>query len=366
MNSKTIIFGTGTPRSGGTLISNMLSVHKDIIITTDFIHFFRHIFNFYNPLYKKENQYKLVQELCLRVKYRKNEIFSSKEILSNFINIKNYNDILIILSEFILSKTENKSIFGEYANTEWRNIENFLNLEKNYKAFQVIRDPRAMLVSWKKLTYATGYKYLNILFNWIDAFNYSETYKKKFTTDKYLRIKFENIHEDPKKMAEKLCNFIEVKFDKSMISGEKWPKLLMGKFTNVNVSSYSNKNSYGFSVDRTTNWQQHIEDWEVALVQFLFKDQLKILNYKLLDIDKNLIKKALKIIEQDEILSKNFNSFKKDGRGTDKHLNDPKNPENWAARDTSKSISAKFSETEDYKMYLSELKKIQEISKTIE
>ena len=33
------LFGSNTPRSGGTLISNLLSMHKDVLITKDLLHF---------------------------------------------------------------------------------------------------------------------------------------------------------------------------------------------------------------------------------------------------------------------------------------------------------------------------------------
>ena len=85
--SKKIIFGSSTPRSGGSLVTNILSLHPEVIITKDFIHFFRYIYKKYNPLTKK-NLYKLVYEFCLRIKYRNKIIISPKEILNN-INLTN-------------------------------------------------------------------------------------------------------------------------------------------------------------------------------------------------------------------------------------------------------------------------------------
>ena len=149
--SKKIIFGTGTPRSGGALLSNILSVHNDISITTDLVHFFRHIYKKYCPISKSSNQSKLVYELCVRIKYRQQIILSPEEMLSHFDKVENYSDVIAAISDFFLRKNMNKKIFGEYENGEWRNIKNFLELDKNYKSFQVIRDPRAILTSWKKM-----------------------------------------------------------------------------------------------------------------------------------------------------------------------------------------------------------------------
>lgn len=363
--SDIIIFGTGTPRSGGGLVSNILSVHKDVIMTTDLIHFFRHIFAKYDPISKNSCQYRLVHEMCTRIKFRKRIQFSPEYILSYFKNVKNYNDVILSISNFFLSQTSNKKIIGEYCGYEWRNTENFLNLNNKFKSFQVIRDPRAVLTSWKKVTYSGGYKYLNILFNWVDAINYSEKYLKNFNKERYLRLKFENIHSSPESVTKDICNFIELEFDKKIMQTENWPNLLNNKLNVVNVSSYNNQPAYGFSKERTTTWKKHIEDWELALTQYLLKDYLKKLNYEIIEFDKNLITKGLKIIEKDETLSKNFDQFIKNNEGTDKRLDDPSKPENWSAYDTSKNIKAKFVDTEDYKNYLIEMDKIKKESEKI-
>jgi len=359
MKKEQFIFGTSTSRSGGTLVSNILSAHKDILITKDFIHFFRHIYNKYNSINESFNQTKLVQEMCLRLKYRNKIILPSKKILRYFKNIKNYSDILNAINNFLLDENPKKKVIGETANTEWRNIKNLLNLNENYKAFQVIRDPRAILSSWKKLTYSKGFKYLNVIFLWIDAVNYSENYLKQYNEERYLRIKFENIHTFPESSVKKLCQFAQVKFDPNMMQTEKWPQLLNTKYNYVNVSSYNNKQIYGFSKNRISQWKNHLEEWEVVLIQYLLKDYLKKLNYEFIDCNQNLLSKGQKIIENDEILTESFLRFKKTNEGTNKLLNDPSKPENWSATDFSKNISAKFIDTEDYQNYISEMKKIQ-------
>lgn len=365
MNNKIIIFGTSTPRSGGTLVSNILSAHKDIIITKDLVHFFRHIYNKFSPIKNKSKQYQLVYEMCLRIKIRKKIILSPKEILKTFKSVKNYSNIVDCISAYLLKKNKTKKIIGETANGEWRNVENFLKLSSNYKSFQVIRDPRAVLMSWKKLTYSSGYKYLNIIFNWIDAINYSEKNLKKFKSNRYLRLKFEDIHSEPKKNIQNICKFAGVKVDKNMLLQKKWPKLLRNSFNSINVSSYNNKHSFGFSRQRTTNWIEHIENWELALTQYLLKDYLKKLNYQIIPVDKKYLKIGLNIIKKDKLLKKNLRIFKTSKKGTDKRLNDPTKPENWAAVDTSKDISARFIDTKDYNIYLRELRKIKKNSKKI-
>ena len=352
---KKLIFGTCLSRSGGSLASNMLTCHKRIFITTDLFHFFRFVIGKYQPINKYSNQYKLIQEVCLRLKIRNKITINPKEILRDQ-KINSYKDILNIFAELIRKKIKGKKLIGEVANNEWRNIENFLKMSKEHKAFQIIRDPRAILASWKKLTYSKGYKYLNIIFQWIDAANYSEKNRIKFPRS-FMVMKFEDIHSNPTKSAKKFCKFLKVNFDNSMIDEKKWPRLLKNKFIKVNVSSYSKKKIYGFSLKRTQTWKKKIEKWEIALIQHLMKKYLKKFNYEIIPTTKHDLKKGLEKLKKDKLLNKNYKNFLISGEGSNKFLKDPTKPENWGIT-TRSSLKEKFTDTNDYKRYVKNLRVI--------
>ena len=57
--------------------------------------------------------------------------------------------------------------------------------------------------------------------------------------------------------------------------------------------------------------------------------------------------------------------FKKTNEGTDKRLNDPSLPENWAATDLSKDPKARFTDTVDYENYIKEMELIKEKSELL-
>ena len=80
---KKLILGTCLPRSGGSLASNLLTCHRRILVTTDLFHFFRFSIGKYKPIKKFSNQYKLVQDVCLRIKIRNKININPKEILKN-------------------------------------------------------------------------------------------------------------------------------------------------------------------------------------------------------------------------------------------------------------------------------------------
>ena len=206
-----LVFASSTPRSGGTLLSNIVSLHPDVLITKDIVHFFRYIYKKYNPIKKKKNLNKLFQEFSLRLKFRNKIKIDPNYFINTFKNIEpNYKNILIEISKYILKKT-NKKIFGENANSEWHNISKFLELDNNFLAYQGIRDPRAVLVSWRNVTYEPGYKYLIILFYWLDAIKNLEINLKKYKS-RFTYVKFEDIHQSPKKTINELYNFLGIDF----------------------------------------------------------------------------------------------------------------------------------------------------------
>ena len=266
------LFCAGTMRTGGTLLSNILSTHKDVIIMTDIVHYFRYIYKKYDPVENDSQIYKLCAEFSLRLKIRDN-ISIKKDLFLREIKkkkAKTYAEIYTCIFDVFKKKVPKKKIIGEYANGHWRNIEDFLQFNKDNYSIHVIRDPRAMLSSWKKITFSKGFKYFNSIFNWIDSADCYLKYKNKFSKKRYLLVKFEEMHKNPERISKNLCKFLNIKFDKNMTSVSKWKKLLNHRFNYLNESAYNQKSKvYGFSVKRINKWQEHLEDWEVNLINYL-------------------------------------------------------------------------------------------------
>ncbi len=358
------IFCTGTMRTGGSLVANLLSTNKDLIVLTDVVHFFRYIFNRYDPIQKNTNIFKVCRDLSLRLKYRDNIRINSEKIYQECLqnNVNSYGKIYAVIFNHLLKKIKNKKIIAEFANFEWKNIDNFLKFNKKNVAIHVIRDPRAVLASWKKITFSKGYKYLNCIFNWINSVTTYNKLKKKYPKNRYLLIHFEDIHNSPKKQTKILCSFLKIKFQNRMLITSKWNEYLKGEFNFVNQSAYgSKKKIYGFSKKRNYNWEKNLKDWELALVNFLCKKYLKNLRYThKTGIDRKLLDKGFSILKKDKFLKKRFDDFKKNNQGNYMMLNDPTNPKNWESRIYP---GKKFVKTKEYIFYRKEEKKLNNLFK---
>ena len=359
------LYCTGTMRTGGSLVSNLLSTHKDLIIITDIIHFFRYIYKKYDPINQNHNLYRLSAELSLRLKLRDNLKIDKKIFYKKFINnnVRTYGGVYSSIFEVLLKKIPKKKFIGEYANGEWKSIADFLSFDKKNVAVHVIRDPRAMLSSWKKITFSKGHKYLNSIFNWIDYADSYAKYKKKFGNKRYLLIKFEDIHKNPEKISRKLCNFLNLSFDKNMIKDKRWKSLLKNKFNYINETAYGEKKKvYGFSKNRIYEWKKNLNTWEINLVNHLCKKRIKKLDYKTEKIDKKLLAQGIYYIKKDKFLNKQYEHFLKYDKGFKYSLNDPTDPKNWESR---LKPGIKFIHSSEYKIYKKELLNIKKYSKKL-
>ncbi len=351
-------------RTGGSLVANLLSTHKDFIMLTDIVHFFRYIYKKYDPINVEKNVFNLCRDLSLRLKYRDNIKLNAEKLYKDCLSskAKSYSKIYKVIFNNFLKKNRNKKIISEYANFEWHNIDNFLKFNKKNVAIHVIRDPRAVLSSWKSITFAKGFKYLNCIFNWIDSANTYKKLKKKYKNNRYLLIKFEDIHNNPKKESKRLCKFLKIKYQKRMLTTSKWNEYLKGGFNFVNQSAHENKKKiYGFSTQRINNWQKkkNLKNWEIGLINYLCKNQLKEFGYNNNEkINQKLLKKAFSILNKDNFLKKRFKSFRKKNQGNHMMLNDPTNPKNWESR---LYPGKKFINTKEFVFYNKEKKKLDRI-----
>ena len=140
-------------RTGGSLVCNLLSVHREIIILRNvFFHFFRHIYKEYDPISNKGNLYKLSGELSTRLKFRTNIIIDKNLFFNNLLKRKpkNYSDLYDCLIKTYLSKIPGKRIIGEYANGECRNIGIFLNFDKKKYCISQFKGSKSNVVILEK------------------------------------------------------------------------------------------------------------------------------------------------------------------------------------------------------------------------
>ena len=152
---------------------------------------------------------------------------------------------------------------------------------KNLKMISLIRDPRDNYAALKagvdkyyskigendKKTLASliNRSRMDLKSSIINTINYPES---------FLAIKFENLIQNPKKEMKKVCKFLNIKFDISMIRPTFFGKPYFG-------NSHEGKKFRGISKSNLSQWKKRISPEEAMIIEFWLKDVMKDWNYKL-------------------------------------------------------------------------------------
>ena len=92
--SKVKILGTGTLRSGGTLVSNILSISKKNHVFSEMIYYSRHMYKRYRSINQNSTLNKYCSDFALRLKYKNN---IKIEALYKYEEPSTNNNVFIIL-----------------------------------------------------------------------------------------------------------------------------------------------------------------------------------------------------------------------------------------------------------------------------
>ena len=274
------------------------------------------------------------------------DILADKEI--------NYKNIYDAMATSILNQT-NKKIWGENCALAWRYIPNFIDMFDDAKSIHLVRDPRAVFSSWKKLSSIPNNAYINCIFNWIDSTNHIIKFKETLPKDKYYSIKYEDFMTNTENTLKEFFDYLGLKFDESILDQSKWmEKIKLNKgLVNIPRSAHEGNNILGFSSKRVSNWKNHLEDWEILLIEFLCQKNMEYFGYE--KINSNFNYSALmKIFEKlfsNELLISNLKKFVTNGEGTDRYPQNPRDPYTWGAKH---NPSEWFKDTDLGKKYFSE------------
>ena len=133
----------------------------------------------------------MLHQQNVRLRHRYKIEIDVESILENILKKEiSYPVIYDELMKFFMRR-EKKEIWIEYAAMHWDGIPRFLNFFKEGKAAHIIRDPRAVLASWKKLSSLPENVYLNCIFNWLDSAQSMSQFKEILPSDRYLDLRYE-------------------------------------------------------------------------------------------------------------------------------------------------------------------------------
>lgn len=235
------IFILGVQRSGTTLLTRILSAHKNIFIQNELP--LKKIFN--SGESKKQITDKIFTEINIKSKFKLQDQLINGEIQAWGIKDPQ------------LLEHQNKLAF-------------FL---KSSKFIIIIRDCRGTVNSLLKNKWGQGTTPYTAAQKWLSEVEQQQKLMRKVPKN-FLLIKYESLLEDIEGTSRKLCSFLSVPFSPDMIR-------YYCKNANFNITPQNVNTNQKPDISIANQWQDDLSQKQINIIEYVCGEQLDKLGYKL-------------------------------------------------------------------------------------
>lgn len=295
------IFIVGMARTGTTLIARCLNAGKDAYILNE-THLIRESRLFLSSdeklddpefVLKAINKFFTIQKKGI---YRKTEYQEYPDdaavILKEFNKIKdkNYKDLICTLFNFE-AFVRNKNRAGDQTPNHVFHIDFLLNLFPESIFVNMVRDPRAVVLSQKKKWKAAkkkeqplfeiirtriNYHPITQAILWDRSITAALKAIEKFGKGKIKTVHYEDFVNCPEKQLKAICEFAEIEYTPNMVA------------VPVSMSSNTSKDISGIDSTLADKWKKGLSFTEIFIVDLLSNNQAMRLGYQSLEVTPNL------------------------------------------------------------------------------
>jgi hypothetical protein len=325
--SQTLI--TGVYRTGTEFIAQIAGCHPALSVTMYSVNALRFVYGRFDPIEEPARYRAAVQSVADRVQERYQRTVPVAEILDRLAAGPRvtyghlYDEVMCSL--YLRPPAEH---WVEKNQLLWREIPTFLTTMPNGRAVLVLRDPRSVLVSFKKYTYAPPPAYLGAVFNCFDAMSYAARYATEIPMDRLLVLRYEDAALRPQAAAEKLWSFLglEGTYD---VEGGSGRLDAYGKPWRANSSFHSNDDARPFDVAASINrWRDEIAPGELALAEGICGSLMPTYGYEVSGTPVNW-EAADRLIGEDPVIRECLRRWRTKGTGIEAFPTDPLDKQNW-------------------------------------
>jgi hypothetical protein len=284
------VFIVGMPRSGTTLLSNLLNATKEIYFPEE-THYYQQL----DKLKTKKNNNLYLDFLNSEInQYLVGFNLTKQELADLIIKMSNLEKPFprsFLLRELCMLKLAGKSAerWGEKTPIHFKYLKEILDDFEDSKIINIIRDPRDVMSSmraakWNKFfdlkRRLTEYKY-NILVCTNSSYS-----------SNVLNIKYEDLVCHPEKTLSDICAFINIKFSSDVIQ-----KFYQQDNLNFNISNepWKKNNSKPLDAKNVFKWKFNPNSFENKFVNWYCRLEIKKLGYEGLNYP-NFISRTLYLL----------------------------------------------------------------------
>lgn len=320
---------TGCWRSGTTLASRIMNVNADLEVFYDLVHFLR----FFPPHRQRlmpDDIERIVDSVSSRLEQRFSIslplMFEKADFETNISHASLYDSIMRSLMQ------DRGKEWGEKTNLAWSSIPDFLENFPNGRVLHLIRDPRAVLLSWKRFTNAPGQDYLDSVFNAHNSMSSARDYSRYYSSTNYLAVTYEDLVDNPEAVVRRICDCFGLEYQDAMIDGKNFIDRTGNTWeanTIHQVAFADVKTITGAFKDK---WKTDLMPLEVGFVDAVCKEFYCDFGYELADLSlqDSDWREVFHKVSTSGLVSNGLGRFLMHGSSVERFPSDPCNPTNWA------------------------------------
>ena len=303
------------------IVNNAPNVQSEMYVTN----FMRNCYNKYDPISEKENYSSLVFNMAYRIRMRWGRVLDPHKVL-NECQLRQPVSYGLLYDKMMRDLIPNEAEhWVEKMQLEWRSIPDFLDMFSDGKAILVVRDPRSILASFKKFTYASYPRYLGAVFNALDSMKAGIKYSKCFDESQFHIVRYEDVICKAEPTVRELLEFLGLSAEHNLLSQEGWTDTSGNKWNENSAFD----DGQDFDKDAAVNrWRDNLDEWEISFCEWVNRDMMEAYGYEVSDASVSR-SEYLEVIEQDEQIASFFKHWKKTGEGIEQY---PEAPKNWTTR----------------------------------
>lgn len=271
------VFVSSLYRSTSTFLAGLIGCHPEYCATSSLVKFLRFCLYRYDPVDQPAKYRRLVHETCMRIKTRWNVEFDVEAAIAHAERVGVSYAVLYdaIMREVLRANGGGEAQWLEKIAVMWSRIPEFLTMFPEGRVIHIVRDPRSVAASYKKMTSEPGYTYLDAAFNTVHAIQSVRRYQKKFG-GRVMLLRAEDLTRNPRLILGRICDFLGMPFSDRMLQPDVYSRVI-GEDWRGNTSFSDTLSGFMPPAER---WREHMTAAEIAFVELICQPYLTPLGYK--------------------------------------------------------------------------------------
>jgi Sulfotransferase family len=268
------VFITGLPRSGTTLLGNIIDRHHRLAIFVEsfFIPQYYYLQVLYWPLSKPEKFLGLAKAIVNEDASKRNHLTMNPDRLTG-VQPKNFARLLdVLFSDW--AAAQGKVRWGDKSPGYVTKLPLFERLYPEAKFIHIMRDGRDVWLSLKKLGWETNV--VKVARTWANVLRKARRYGRSVNPSHYYELRYEDLISRPEEELKKIMEFLGEPYTEELLHA--------GKADGKNIAFKGwPKIHEGIEAGNRNKWEKEMSDEEIALFESQAAPILRELGYPLAD-----------------------------------------------------------------------------------